>query len=184
MTLFVRTAGDPREMIPTLRRQIGELDQDLPLVNIMTAYREPTVMSQVFHDSLWVRTLPTMLLLSFGLLALVLAIIGTYGVTTYSVTQRRHELGIRMALGAQRKEVLGLVLIQGMKVVGLGIGLGLLAAFLSSRAAASLLYGLDATDPPTYAGVALLLSAVAALANGIVAYRATRVDPVTTLRHE
>lgn len=125
-----------------------------------------------------------MLLGALSGVALVLACVGLYGVINYSVTQRRQEIGIRMALGAHSGDVLGMFLSQGMKLVWLGIAFGLAGSFAVTRAMTTLLYGVSATDPVTFTSVALLLAGVALLATYIPARRATRVDPLVALRHE
>jgi ABC-type antimicrobial peptide transport system permease subunit len=130
------------------------------------------------------RRLNLLLLGGFAALALVLAGVGVYGVVSYVVTGRTHEIGIRMALGAQRADVLGLFLKQGMGLVLLGLGLGLFGAFALSRVMTSLLFGVSAGDPMTFAGVSLLLSLIALLACYFPARRAARIDPLVALRHE
>ena len=120
----------------------------------------------------------------FGLVALVLAAIGIYGITSYAVSQRTREIGIRMALGAQLSDVMKLILTHGVKLTIIGVCLGLLGAYLVTRAITSVLYGVSATDPLTFVGVSVLLIAVALIACYLPARRATKVDPLVALRYE
>jgi putative ABC transport system permease protein len=177
LTLHVRTNSDPEAVLPTVRREVQALDPNLPLVAV-------SPISEVLDQVLWAPRMGAALLAIFGLLALVLAAVGIYGVLGYSVTQRTHEIGLRMALGAQRADVLKMVVGQGMALTLIGIAVGIGAAFLLTRFMESLLYGVTATDPVTFAAVALVLSAVALAACFIPARRATRVDPMIALRHE
>ncbi len=177
MTILVRTANDPRLIAPAARAALQQLDPELPLAGVAT-------MDQLLADSLS-RSRFTMLLLGiFAGVALVLAAVGIYGLIAYSVTQRTQELGIRIALGAQRRDVLRLVLAQGTRLTFLGVAIGLFAALALSRLLSTLLFAVSATDPLTFAGVATLLAVVALLACFIPARRATRVDPIVALRYE
>jgi len=177
VTLHVRTTGDPMAALPTVRSTVQELDRQLPLVQVQTV-------TQALDAALWAARFGASLLLIFGLLALSLAAIGIYGVMSYSVQQRRQELGIRIALGAQKRDVLRLVLGQGLWLAGGGAIAGLVLAFFMARGVSALLFGVHALDPATFAGVPLLLIAVALLACYIPARRATKVDPMVALRYE
>ncbi|MEK6322871.1 MAG: ABC transporter permease [Acidobacteriota bacterium] len=176
MSIVVRTAGDPRRPISAVRQAVWEMDKEQPVNNIRT-------IEQVLGDSLSQRRFPTILLGVFAGVALVLAAVGIYGVVSYTVTQRTHEIGIRMALGAQAGNVLKLMVSQGMVPVVIGVCAGLPAAFALTRVLSSLLFGMSATDPVTFGGVALLLTVVALFACYIPARRATKVDPMVALRH-
>jgi putative ABC transport system permease protein len=145
---------------------------------------EPRTMNEVIADSLARRRFAMILLNAFAVVALVLSIIGLYGVISYLVGQHTHELGVRLALGAQRKNVLLLVLSQGMKMTLGGVMLGLLAALGLTRLLAQMLYSVGATDPTTFAVITALLIAVALLASFVPAWRATKVDPLVALRCE
>ena len=151
--------------------------KDMPLSNVKS-------MDDLLEISLGQRRLSMILLGAFSAIALVLASIGIYGVLAYSVTQRSRELGIRMALGAARSRVLRLVIGQGMVLVIIGIGIGLVGAFALTRLLANQLYSITPTDPATFVGVGFLLAAIAFLATLVPALRATRVDPVVALREE
>ena len=175
LTLVARTAGDPEAVLPTVQREVRELDRQLPLVGVST-------IGQTLHQGLWAPRAGASLLGVFGLLALVLAAVGIYGVMSFAVAQRAREIGIRMALGARQGDVLALVLRQGMLVVAAGLAAGLLAAVALTRFAASLLFGVSPTDPFAFAATSLLLAGVALAANFVPARRATAVDPVTVLK--
>ena len=175
--VVVRTDGDPEALAPSVRLAIANVDRDLPLFRV-------TTMERMVSDSLAQRRFSMLLLGIFAGLALVLAVVGLYGVMSYGVAQRTHEIGLRMALGAQARDVLRMIVGQGMALVGAGLALGLLGAFGMTRLMSSLLYGVSASDPLTYAGIAALLAAVALLASYLPARRATRVDPMVALRYE
>jgi putative ABC transport system permease protein len=177
MTLVVRTAGDPRSLISAVREEIRALDKDLPPYDIKT-------MTDVLYESLARERFTTLLLMIFAGLALALASVGIYGVMSYAVTQRTHEIGIRMALGAQTRDIFRQVVGQALRLAGIGVALGLGAAFALTRLMASLLYGVSTTDPLTFALIAILLAGVSLLASYIPARRATRVDPMIALRYE
>ncbi len=177
MTLVARTGIDPQSLAATMRNEVSKLDKDIPVYNIRTLddYLAASVAQPRFN---------TLLLGIFAGVALLLTMIGLYGVISYSVTERTHEIGIRVALGAQTSDVLKLVVKQGMALALIGVGVGLAAALALTRVLASLLYGVSATDPITFTGVSLLLVAVALFACLIPARRATKVDPMIALRHE
>src|SRR5690348_3101780 len=175
--LDVRTAADPAALTSTVIAQIHSLDSQLAVANIKT-------MTQVVASSIAAPKFNTLLLGTFAGLALFLAAIGVYGVLAYSVAQQTHDIGIRIALGAQPRDVLRMVLKQGARVTIVGIIVGLLAAFALTRLLAAFLYGVTATDPVTFAGVTILLLAVALAACYIPARRAMRVDPMIALRYE
>jgi putative ABC transport system permease protein len=177
LTLIVQTAGEPTTMLGTVREKIWALDRQQPLYNVRTA-------EQVLEKSIARPRFNMLLITIMASVALVLAAVGIYGVISYSVTQRTHEIGVRMALGASAGDVLKLVVGQGMILAGTGVVLGLLAAFAATRIMATLLFGVTATDPVTYGGLALLLTSIAFLACYIPARRATKVNPVTALRAE
>jgi len=176
-TLVVRTNTNPEPLIGPVRAQIQPIDKNLAFTNAQTV-------QQILGQGLWAARMGAALLGLFGALALILASIGIYGVLAYSVAQRTSEIGLRMALGAQPRQVLALVLRQGMLLALIGATAGILVALPVARQAAGLLYGVSATDPLTYVGITLLLMAVALLACYLPARRATRIDPLVALRVE
>ena len=177
MTLVARAKGDPDSIIPSLRQAVWSLDRDLAPAGIGT-------MEQEIRGSLADRRLTLLLIGLFATLALVLAVVGVYGVTAYSVSQRTHEIGVRMALGAQRGHVLKLVLRQGLLLTGAGVVPGVFGALALTRVMKGLLFGISPTDPATFAWVVTLLFAVSAAACYVPARRATKVDPISVLRGE
>lgn len=177
MYLVVRTAGEPLGLAAALRQEVNALDRDLPLTNVRA-------MEQVIHESVAEPRFRTSLLGLFALVAVLLAGIGLYGVISYAVTERTHEIGIRLALGAQGSDVLRLVVKQGMWLTGVGLALGLTASLALTRMMKTLLFGISTTDPLTFGGITLLLTFVALAACWIPARRATKVDPLIALRHD
>ena len=177
MTLVIRTAGDPKALIGAARDQIRALDKDLPPYNVKT-------MDEAVYESLVRERFTTLLLLVFAGLALTLAAIGIYGVMSYAVNQRTHEIGIRVALGAQTRDIFKQVIGRAMRLAGAGVALGLAASIALTRLMASLLYGVSTTDPLTFASIAIVLLGVSLLASYIPARRATKVDAMIALRYE
>jgi predicted permease len=178
-SLQIRSAVPPESLIPSVQQAIRNLEPDLPLIDVRT-------MDQVVEGlgGLFIFRLAASLAAFLGFLGLALAVVGVYGVVSFSVTLRTHEIGVRMALGAKRSDIVMLVSRQGLRLVGAGLALGLVAAFLVTRAIAKLLLGVGATDPVTFALVSFLLTAVTLVASWIPARRATRVDPMVALRCE
>jgi putative ABC transport system permease protein len=176
-SIAVRTEGRPENVIAAVRAQVRELDPDLPVTRIMP-------MTEVVARSVWQPRLYTVLFGVFAAVALILATVGIYGVMSYAVTQRTREIGLRMALGAQRTDVLKLVVGQGILLAAVGVGVGLVAAIALTRLMSTLLFGVTATDPITFAAVSMLLSGVALGACFIPARRAAKVDPMIALRYE
>jgi len=177
MALVVKSGADPATLTSAIREAVQSIDKDQPLFAIST-------MKELVSNSVATRRMTLVLLGLFSGLALVLGAIGIYGVISYSVAQRTHEIGIRMALGAPRRDVFRLVVGQGLKLAGIGIAIGIAGALGLARLMSSLLYGISATDFETFAGVSILLALVALLACFIPAQRAMRVDPTVALRYE
>jgi len=176
-TLVVRAAVEPTALVAAVRNEVRALDKDLPLYGIRT-------MEEYLDESVAARRLNMLLLGVFAGIALVLAAVGIYGVISHSVTERTREIGIRLALGAQTRNVLTMVIGQGMKLALAGVLIGLGAALALTRLMEALLFGVSATDSLTFIGIALLLTVVALLACYIPARRATKVDPMVALRYE
>jgi putative ABC transport system permease protein len=177
MTILVRTSNDPLALVSAARNELQQMDPEQPMAAVAT-------MEQLLGDSL-ARSRFTMLVLAvFAAIAVLLASVGIYGVIAYGVAQRTQEFGIRIALGAGRRDVLRLVLGQGARLALLGIGLGAIFALMLTKSLATLLYGISPTDPLTFVGVAFLLGFDALAACYVPAQRATRVDPIETLRYE
>lgn len=178
LALVIRTASaEPEKLAGTIRAAVADIDRDQPVFEIKT-------MDATLGDMRAQRRLNMILFAIFAVVALLLASVGIYGIISHSVTQRTHELGVRMALGARTVDVLGLVLRQGMGLSLAGIGIGLVAAFALTRVMASLLYGVSATDPITFVALAATLALVALAASYIPARRATKIDPIVSLRYE
>jgi predicted permease len=176
-TLVLRTSGDPVAMIPAVRSLVRSLDPSVPVYGVKTMEEHVAVRLAAARLTTWLVGL-------FGLVALFLASLGLYGLVSYAVLQRTREIGVRMALGARRGDVLRLVVGQGMKLILSGIALGLMTALLLTRLVAGLLFGISPVDPLTFAGIPLLLAGVALLACFLPARRASRVDPMIALRVE
>jgi predicted permease len=177
LSLIVRTTSSPDTMKGTIEREVQAIDQQMPLNNIQTA-------SQLLSASLTGPRVAATLLGVFGLLALVLAGVGIYGVMSYSVNLRSREIGIRMALGAERSKVLQMVLRQGMIIVGIGLAGGLIVAIAIGRLLSGLLYGVGTADLRAFGATAAVLLLVALIANLVPARRATTVDPISVMRYE
>ena len=176
MALAVRVAN-PENLAPAIRGQVKAVDPDQPVIDVRT-------MTEVISRSVWQPRLYAILFGVFAAVAVALASVGVYGVMAYSVSERTREIGIRVALGAQRRDVLKLVVAQGMTLTLIGAGLGLCGALGLTRLMQTLLFEVSATDPLTFVTLAVLLSVVALVACYLPARRATKVDPMIALRHD
>jgi predicted permease len=177
LCFYIRTHADPKDAIAIMRRDVRSIDPNVAMVDAVP-------LAEHVVETLFAEKVAASLLSTLGGLALLLAAVGLYSVMAYSVSQRTHEMGIRMALGAEPVDVLKLVVGQGFALTLIGIGAGLAAALALTRLLASFLYGTTTTDPPTFIAVSLLLASVALLASYIPARRATKVDPMEALRYE
>jgi predicted permease len=177
LTLHARTSGDPNALVSTLRRSLEALDPGLPFL-------QPRTMEEHMGAAMIAQRMGAMLLSILGAVALGLAVVGLYGVMSYAVNQRTRELGIRLALGADRREILGIVLRDGMRLAALGIVIGVVGAFAGGRLLASQLFGVSPADPVTFTAIAFILASVALAASYVPARRATKVDPILALRSE
>ncbi len=175
--LQVRTLGDPKSVLPSVRESVQSLDRNLAFVGVST-------IGGLLDQGLWAPRMGAFLMGAFGLLALLLATVGIYGVLSYSVTQRTQEVGVRVALGATPASVRDLIVKQGMTLVAIGVGVGVVGSVGLARLMASLLFGVKASDPLTFAAATFVLAAVAFVATYLPARRATKVDPVVALRYE
>ena len=177
MTLAVRTSGNPLSLVPTIQREVASIDPDLPVYRVRT-------MNEIMGESLQRRRLALTLLAGFAGLALLLAAIGIYGVTSYGVAQRKTEIGVRMALGANRGQVLGMIMRSGMTTIAIGLAVGIVLSFALTRLMSGLLFSVHASDPLALAGAAFVLVFAALVAIFIPARRATKVNPMSALRYE
>jgi putative ABC transport system permease protein len=177
MTVIIKGAADPNQLISSVRGAIKEIDPDQPIYSVRT-------MNEIRAESVAGERLNLTLLSLFAGIALVLAIVGIYGVMSYSVTQRTHEIGIRMAIGARPRDVFKMVLGQGMKLALIGVVLGLGFAFALTRLMETMLFGVEPTDKLTFAAISIMLITVALLACYLPGRRATKVEPTISLRYE
>jgi putative ABC transport system permease protein len=177
MAITVNSAGDPRSLTASIREEVAATDKNIAVADVKTIGR-------ILEESVEARRLNMMLLTIFAAVALILASVGIYGVLSYSIAQRTHEIGIRMALGARSADVLKLVVGHGLKLVLAGVVIGLGGALLLTQVMKSLLFEVSATDPLTFAVIPLVLTAVALVSSYVPARRAMKVDPMIALRYE
>jgi putative ABC transport system permease protein len=177
MSVTVRSTGEPASLTSAIRESVASVDKDIAVANIQT-------MQRILDDSVAARRLNMALLSIFGAVALILASVGIYGVLSYSIAQRTHEIGVRQALGATTADVLKLVVGHGLRLVLAGVGIGLTGAFALTQVMKSLLFEVSATDPLTFAFIPLILTGVALLSSYVPARRAMKVDPMVALRYE
>jgi putative ABC transport system permease protein len=175
VSLVVRSASDPLILSTAVRREVEAVDQDVPASSVKS-------MNQLLSASVAPRRFNLSLVMIFAVAALLLAALGIYGVTSYSVTQRTFEIGIRLAVGAQQGDIFKLILFQVLKLVAIGVAIGLFGSFILTQIIASLLFGVSTYDPTTFATTSLILIIVALLASYVPARRATKIDPITSLR--
>jgi putative ABC transport system permease protein len=177
LAVLVKAAGDPMRALPAFRTAVRELDRTIPITGV-------TTMDAVAGNSLSRRRFSMLLLSVFAVVSFVLAVVGTYGVMAYTVSARTPELGVRIALGATTRNVLGLVVGQSMATSALGVAAGVVGALVATRAIRGMLFGVEATDAVTFIGVTAALVAACLLAAFLPARRATRIDPVESLRRD
>ena len=177
LNLVLRSSGDPMSLVSAIRSRVAEVDSDLPLSNVRT-------MEQILSESILRPRFNMTLITIFAVVAMMLASVGVYGVISYSVSQRTHEIGVRIALGAHSRDIFKMVVGQGLKLALVGVGAGVIAAFALTRLMAGLLYGVEATDPLTFVGISAGLTAIVIIASYVPALRATKVDPMISLRYE
>jgi putative ABC transport system permease protein len=177
MNVEIRTHTDPLSLVPQIRELVAQIDRNIPISDVRT--QQEQVSESLLQQRFFARLSSV-----FGFLALLLVWVGLYGLVAYVAARRTHEIGVRIALGAPREDILKLVVGQGLKVTLIGVGIGVVVAFVLTRFISSLLYGVKPADPVTFGAVSLILTAVALLASYLPARRATKVDPTVALRYE